>query len=62
MIQRLICLVSLLLIVAGIPVSAETLLGRVVGVGDGDTLTLLTPTKQLSGLHGLVGHLINLIN
>ena len=31
----------LALIVAWIPVSAETLTGRVVGVHDGDTLTLL---------------------
>ena len=34
-------IVSLLLIVAGLPVSAETLTGQVVGVNDGDTLTLL---------------------
>ena len=31
----------LALVVAGLPVSAETLAGRVVGVHDGDTLTLL---------------------
>ena len=34
-------LLSLLLIVAGLPVSAETLTGQVLGVNDGDTLTLL---------------------
>ncbi len=33
-------LLALLLIVAGIPAMAETLTGRVVGVHDGDTLTL----------------------
>ena len=31
---------ALLLVVVGVPVSAETLLGRVVGVQDGDTLTV----------------------
>lgn len=31
----------LALVVAGLPVSAETLAGRVVGVHDGDALTLL---------------------
>ena len=32
---------SLLLIGAGLPVSAETLTGKVVGFHDGDALTLL---------------------
>lgn len=36
-----LCGLILALIVAGIPVSAETLVGRVVSVHDGDTLTLL---------------------
>ena len=36
----------LLVIVTGIPVSAETLTGKVVGVHDGDTLTLLVVGNQ----------------
>jgi len=36
-----LCGLILALIVAWIPASAETLVGRVVGVHDGDTLTLL---------------------
>ena len=36
----------LLLTVTGLPVSAETLTGRVVGVHDGDTLTLLVVGNQ----------------
>ena len=34
-------LLLLALAVAGMPASAETLAGRVVGVADGDTLTVL---------------------
>lgn len=34
-------LLVLALVAAGIPASAETLAGRVVGVADGDTLTVL---------------------
>lgn len=37
---------SLLVIVMGIPVSAETLTGQVLGVHDGDTLTLLVAGNQ----------------
>ena len=39
-------LMFLLLIVAGLPVSAETLTGQVVGVHDGDTLTLRVAGNQ----------------
>lgn len=38
--------VCLVLIIAGIPATAETLTGRVVGVHDGDTLTLLVVGNQ----------------
>ena len=41
MIGRIAGSLLLALAVAGLPVSAETLAGRVVGVHDGDTLTLL---------------------
>ena len=37
---------SLLLTVMGLPVSAETLTGKVIGVHDGDTLTLLVAGNQ----------------
>ncbi|MDG4549846.1 MAG: thermonuclease family protein [Candidatus Contendobacter sp.] len=39
-------LLFLALVVAGIPVSADTLTGRVVAVADGDTLTVLVDDKQ----------------
>jgi len=38
---------SLLLIVTGIAATAETLTGRVVGVHDGDTLTLLVERQPV---------------
>ncbi len=38
---------ALLLVVAGVPVSAETLIGRVVSVQDGDTLTVLVAGRRV---------------
>lgn len=38
---------ALLLVVMGVPVSAETLMGRVVSVQDGDTLTVLTAGRRV---------------
>jgi endonuclease YncB( thermonuclease family) len=38
---------ALLLVVAGVPVSAETLIGRVVSVQDGDTLTVLVAGQRV---------------
>lgn len=38
---------ALLLVVAGVPVSAETLLGRVVSVQDGDTLTVRVAGRRV---------------
>jgi len=38
---------ALLLVVAGVPVSAETLIGRVVSVQDGDTLTLRVAGRRV---------------
>lgn len=46
MIGRWLWVLSLLLTATGLPVSAETLTGRVVGVHDGDTLTLLVSRQQ----------------
>ena len=37
---------SLLVTVTGFPVQAETMTGKVVGVHDGDTLTLLVAGNQ----------------
>ena len=44
--MRVLGLLSLLLAVAGLPAAADTLAGRVVGVHDGDTLTLLVAGNQ----------------
>ena len=44
--MRVLGLLSLLLIVTGLPAAADTLAGRVVGVHDGDTLTLLVAGNQ----------------
>ncbi|MDQ5908276.1 MAG: hypothetical protein QG599_367 [Pseudomonadota bacterium] len=46
MIGRWPSALCLLLSVTGLPVSAEMLTGRVVGVHDGDTLTLLVVGNQ----------------
>ena len=42
------CFLSLLLIVTGFPATAETLMGQVVGVHDGDTLTLLVQRQPVN--------------
>ena len=44
--MRVLGLLSLLLAVAGLPAAADTLTGRVVGLHDGDTLTLLVAGNQ----------------
>ncbi len=40
------CASILLFVVVTLPCSAQTYYGKVVGVTDGDTLTLLTPEKR----------------
>ena len=46
MLSRWIWVLSLLRVITGLPVSAETLTGQVVGVHDGDTLTLRVVGNQ----------------
>lgn len=46
MCNKLKTLAALLLIVAGMPAMAQTIQGRVVGISDGDTLTLLTRMNE----------------